>query len=227
LKILLVSATYPEIKGLVDEPLRVGEPHPLKHPAHYIDALVTGIGAVPTAFHIAQLASRYQLVVSIGIAGAYNSHLSIGDVVIVGSDVFGDYGIDDNGRFIPLQKSGLLITPMDIINDDIMLNPWVDKGLNPLSLRRVRGVTLGTASGSPSVISAISQRWDPDVETMESAAVFYSCLLIGKPFACIRSISNRVEPRNRAKWRIEEAVNNLQVTTQMYLNALNMQRSRE
>lgn len=220
MKILLVSATYPEVKGLVDEPLRVGEPCTLKHPAHSIDALVTGVGAVPTAFHVARLAPGYQLVVSIGIAGTYNYHLSIGDVVIIGSDVFGDYGIDDNGHFISMRKSGLLVSPMGIINDDIMLNPWIDKGLNPLKLKCVRGVTLGTASGSPSVISAISQLWAPDVETMESAAVFYSCLLMGKPFACIRAISNRVEPRNRAKWRIEEAVGNLQITTQMYFDAI-------
>ena len=34
----------------------------------------------------------------------------------------------------------------------------------------------------------------------------YSCLVAGVPFAQVRAVSNVVERRNRAAWKIEEAV---------------------
>ncbi|HRR11988.1 MAG TPA: hypothetical protein P5139_08260, partial [Tenuifilum sp.] len=61
------------------------------------------------------------------------------------------------------------------------------------------------------------------IETMESAAVFYVCLKLGKPFFCLRAVSNYVEPRNRQNWKIDIAVQNLWnelVLLVSYLNTL-------
>jgi futalosine hydrolase len=46
----------------------------------------------------------------------------------------------------------------------------------------------------------------PQVESMEGAAFMYACLLHGVPFAQVRGVSNRVERRNRAAWRLDEAI---------------------
>jgi len=44
---------------------------------------------------------------------------------------------------------------------------------------------------------------------MEGAAFFYVCQLQKIPHIQIRSISNYVEPRNRANWNISLAIKNL------------------
>jgi futalosine hydrolase len=82
------------------------------------------------------------------------------------------------------------------------------------------GVTLATASGSEKIISQIKNLWGPDIETMESAAVFYVCNMLEVPFVCIRSISNMVEPRDKSKWEIKKAIDNLNLFTRNFINEL-------
>ena len=45
-----------------------------------------------------------------------------------------------------------------------------------------------------------------DIETMEGAALHYVALLESIPFLQLRCISNKAEPRNRATWKINEAL---------------------
>ncbi len=47
------------------------------------------------------------------------------------------------------------------------------------------------------------------METMESAGVFYVCLMEKVNFLAIRAISNFVEPRNKEAWNIPLAIANL------------------
>jgi futalosine hydrolase len=121
-------------------------------------------------------------------------------------DCFGDYGIDNNGLFISLSEAGFANASSDV---NSLSNPWLKKIDIPEYLVKVRGITLGTVSGSEQSIGKIRQLWNPDIETMESAAVFYVCLLLNKPFICLRAISNFVELRDKGKWRIKEALDNL------------------
>ena len=44
---------------------------------------------------------------------------------------------------------------------------------------------------------------------MEGAALHYVCLQQSVPFLQIRSISNEVGERDKSKWRMKEAVENL------------------
>ena len=76
-------------------------------------------------------------------------------------------------------------------------------------LPRVHGITVNTVHGRDSSIAAMRQRCEPQVETMEGAAFMYSCLIRGTPFAEIRAVSNVVEKRNRAAWKLGEAIDNL------------------
>jgi futalosine hydrolase len=47
---------------------------------------------------------------------------------------------------------------------------------------------------------------DVHTESMEGAAVFYVAGMLDIPVMQLRTISNYVEPRNRAAWRIQEAI---------------------
>ena len=57
-----------------------------------------------------------------------------------------------------------------------------------------------------------------DIESMEGAALHYVCLLQKVPFLQLRSISNKVGVRDKTKWKIKTAIDNLT----MELNALLM-----
>jgi futalosine hydrolase len=63
--------------------------------------------------------------------------------------------------------------------------------------------------GDGESIARVRERFDPDVETMEGAAFMYACLIHGVPFAQVRAVSNMVERRNRAAWKLDEAISNL------------------
>ncbi|MCH8331853.1 MAG: futalosine hydrolase, partial [Bacteroidetes bacterium] len=52
----------------------------------------------------------------------------------------------------------------------------------------------------------IKEKYDPEIECMEGAAVFYCGLNFGIPFLELRGISNYVEKRDRSKWDIENAI---------------------
>jgi futalosine hydrolase len=67
-------------------------------------------------------------------------------------------------------------------------------------------ITVNTAHGHAASIARAVERYNPHVESMEGAAFMYACLVHGMPFAQIRAVSNIVERRNRAAWKMGEAI---------------------
>ena len=169
-----------------------------------VEILICGIGAVASAFRLTQtlMQRSYRRAVSIGIAGSFAEDISIGETVQITEDCFADLGIDNNGQFRSLRDEGLAC---DEFEGDFIVNPFPAMSFH----RKVRGITVQTASGSRSRIDGLMQRFQPQVETMENAAVFYVCRLMQIPFTSFRGVSNRVEPRNHENWRIPEAIASL------------------
>lgn len=220
MRILIVSATTTENRFDTRSDIKVGVPIKVIEPLnHDIYLLVTGIGAVPTAFALTRYAQEYDLIINIGIAGSYRTEISIGTVVCVKEDCFGDYGVDDRGTFKSLSEMDFS-SNLASTSDEIMVNPWINIDFPSFKLPLVKGVTLSTASGSGSVIDKISKRWNADIETMESASVFYVCRLLGIRFICYRAISNLVEPRDKTKWEIERAISNLDFEVRNFIKTL-------
>lgn len=209
LKILIVSATQFENQFTNGLGINIGNVVRVNEISnHEVDTLVTEVGAVQTAFWLTRHAERYELVINVGIAGSYNPEVPIGSVVCIKDDVFGDYGVDDNGQFKSLSEINLLDSNNIFVGDKLN-NPWLNTDFLKISLPQVKGVTLSTASGSKGAIDKVVTRWNPDIETMEGAAVFYICRMLNVKFICLRAISNMVEPRDRSNWRINEAIENL------------------
>jgi len=171
---------------------------------HPVELLITGIGSVATTFWLTQtlLQRSYYRAISIGIAGSFSDDINIGETVQITEDCFADLGIDDNGVFRTLREASLTCDKHDC---DFISNPFP----LPSSHQNVRGITVQTTSGSQQRIDTLERRLKPKVETMENAAFFFVCSMMQLPFATFRAISNRVEPRNRNKWRVEEAIENV------------------
>jgi futalosine hydrolase len=68
---------------------------------------------------------------------------------------------------------------------------------------------VNSSTGSYFTIERLVKKYNPDIETMEGATFFYICSGEKIPFLALRSVSNRVEPRNKSKWDIPLALENL------------------
>ncbi len=173
-----------------------------------ISTLVTGIGCINVTYAISRFPKieQFDLVISIGICGAYHKNIAIGEVVHIASDILGDLGIEQaDGSFQHLSQSHLATEksadPQGYISSDEL-----DIAYLP---RPVRSVTFNTVTGTEATAIHRNMRYQADIESMESYA-FISCLRkLMIPHLPIRSVSNYVEERNVEQWDIPLALSTL------------------
>jgi futalosine hydrolase len=218
MKILIVSATKSEIKPLLDHFSFVRKDDDTLSHFQYrniaVDILITGIGMTATAFHLGQhLANtEYDLVINAGICGSFTPDIPVGKVVRITEENFCELGAESDNQFLTLFDLGLADPDDPPFQAGKLVNATVTKSSGLSDLRKVRGTTANTIHGNPETIRKISELFQPKVESMEGAAVFYACLSAGVPFHEIRSISNFVEERDKSKWDIPLSVANLNST---------------
>ena len=78
-------------------------------------------------------------------------------------------------------------------------------------LQKVRGITVNKAHGKLASILNTQNLYNPQIESMEGAAFLFCCMKENIPCVQIRSISNWVGERDKNKWKIKEAVSNLNI----------------
>ena len=214
MKTLLVSATHLELKPILKKAELVHRSSDnlstYKFDGHEFDLLCTGVGMVATAFHLGAVlnSTKYQRVINIGIAGSFDKQIPLGTVVEIVEDQFSDLGAEDNGDFLSLIDLDLMKSNDFPFQSGVLKN---NQSIVKLSYPKVRAITVNTAHGSVVGISRTLKRFSPVVESMEGAAFFYACKFAQIPCIQIRSISNYVEPRNRASWNIPLAIQNLNI----------------
>jgi futalosine hydrolase len=181
-----------------------------------------GVGQVATAFALAeqlvQPARSFGAVVQAGIGGVFNGLYPLGSVVQVERDCFGDLGIEENGRFSTLFEAGLAKSDEKPYTDGWLVNRT--DLLHQLSLPKVQAVTVNKVSDSPLQRQQLLDGFAPHVESMEGAAFHYACLRYGLPFVQLRGISNAVGERDKAKWDIKAAVDNLAAAVLQLIDTL-------
>ncbi|MEO1628009.1 MAG: futalosine hydrolase, partial [Bacteroidota bacterium] len=150
-------------------------------------------------------------VINAGIAGAFPGRgLSIGDVVNVGTERFGDLGAEQaDGSFADVHEMELIAANQFPFQNGRLVNPGAEnQGFLPLA----HGLTINKVHGHAKSIESIRTKYDADIETMEGAAFFFACLQEQQSFLEIRAISNHVESRNKDNWDIPQSINNLNTT---------------
>ena len=212
---LIVTATAAEIDPLLaalnqrsnsDGPLRS-----YTRANHQVDVLTTGVGMVATAAWSSRVLAmcEYDLALNLGVCGSFDRDIPAGAVVHVISEELPEMGAETDDAFLTLQDLQLLARDDFPFQDGRLMNAEPPSMAVLQHLPRVRGITVNTVHGRDSSIAAVRQRCEPQVETMEGAAFMYACLIRGTPFAEIRAVSNMVEKRNRAAWKLGEAIDNL------------------
>ena len=215
MKILIVAATWMEVKLLIDEFDFVAEKshsfYEYKFAGNEIDVLIAGIGTTFATFHLTTTLQKdsYQLVLNVGIAGSFTNDLKIGEVVNVVSEEFADLGIEEKRQFLTLFESGFMESNEFPFENGI-LKATPANGL--FSFNNVRGITTNKSHGKASSILAVKEKFSAHIESMEGAAVMYVCNWFGISCYEIRAVSNYVAPRDMAHWNIPLALENLKQT---------------
>lgn len=216
--LLLVSATRFEIAAtlsFLNQRYTQIEPDVFLSNSRRVSVIITGVGGIKTSFAMLQSpcllpsSKPIDLALQVGIAGAYRKTRRLGELVEVVQEQFGDIGaIDDDFNFQTLGDLGFEDTNAFPFEAGCIFNHTTDQkqGIGA-ALPKVAGNSVNMVNGQQLMIQKIVQKFPTiEVETMEGAAFFYACKQVGLPFCQIRAISNYVEPRNRANWKIAEAV---------------------
>lgn len=173
-----------------------------------IDVLAVGVGpaaaAAGTATALARAAATdlpYALVVSAGIGGGFPPHAPVGSLVVADEITVADLGAETPDGFAPVTELGF---------GAVTHRP-------PPSLVRDVAEACGAATGTVLTVSTVTGSAERAAElrlrhpralaeAMEGFGVAEAAALHGLPVLEIRAVSNPVGPRDRAAWRIGDAL---------------------
>lgn len=178
---------------------------------HELDILITGVGLMASTYAISRQIhlKRPDLVIQAGLAGSFDTlQYPIGSLVIVSKEWVADLGVKEGGEFRDLFDLGLVKPNQFPFKKGCLVNPGI-KRLKEVGLPLVNGVTVNTITHSPSIAREYITRFQPAVESMEGAALHFTCLMEGLPFIQLRAVSNKVGERNKQKWDIPGAIDRL------------------
>jgi futalosine hydrolase len=82
------------------------------------------------------------------------------------------------------------------------------------------GITVQTVTGDPAKVESLVKRYNPHIESMEGAAVYFACIMENVPFFELRTVSNAVGERDMKKWDIPAALATLEKCCMEILGAL-------
>jgi futalosine hydrolase len=217
MKIAIVAATQKEIEPFTNR-LTTNNPF---HPNLEIETIITGVGMLNTCFNLTKSLTnnKFDLLIQAGIAGRFHQHLDADSIVIVQDELLGDCGVLENNQWLDLFDMGLEINNNGFWQEKKLSNPYREL-INPLKYDKVTSITVNQVSTNSSLIDVLIEKYNPTIESMEGAAFHYVCLKEKIPFIQIRAISNQVGDRNKANWKMKEAIETLNTAIIQLINEL-------
>lgn len=204
--ILLVAATKPEIQAT----LQFLNEQNYECNDHEIDVLISGVGAISTTYLLTYNINnmRPDYLIQAGICGSFTTDHAPGDVVFVSEETTGDLGVEENNDFKDVFDMNLQETATGPYTGKWLVNPYCDDW-NEYDLPFVKGVTINEITTQPQRIEQLKKKYFADIETMEGAAFHYTALMERIPFMQVRAVSNYVGERDKSKWKMKEAIEEL------------------
>ena len=181
----------------------------------------SGVGMMATSFSLTKLImeEKPDLLLQVGMAGCFDTSVKLGKVVLVEKDFAGDLGVEENGKWKDLFNLKLEKPNYPPFEKSALPNPHIEK-LNLLKLKTVRGITVNEITTRKERMKQLIKKYDPVTESMEGAALHYVCRCTGTPFLQIRAISNYIGERDKSKWMMKEALDELNSTLLTYIHKL-------
>lgn len=171
---------------------------------------VCGVGPYQAAVETTRLlqAGTYVAVINAGIAGGFDGRAEVGATVFGTTAVVPELGAETaEGGFIALDALGF----GGATELAALAAPWVAAWQQRLSASRealqAPILTVNTVTGTAASTAALAERYPAAAaEAMEGFAVATAAHAAGIGFLEVRAISNRIGPRDRATWRIPQAL---------------------
>ena len=197
-RLLVVTAVAAEA-----EALRAGADPDTVHVA------TVGVGPAAAAAGTARLlalaeaaGAPYRAVISAGIAGGFPGRAEVGATVLGARTIAADLGAETPDGFLPVDDLGFGSSLLEA-------DPTLLKTLTAALPQAIVGdiLTLATVTGTAQTADALRSRHPGAVaEAMEGYGVACAAQTAAIPFAELRTISNPIGPRDRASWRLQEAL---------------------
>ncbi|MGW5735474.1 MULTISPECIES: futalosine hydrolase [Streptomyces] len=169
----------------------------------YADAVAVGVGPAAAAAHTAAALARtpYDLVVSAGIGGGFAPGAPLGSLVFADEITAADLGAETPDGFLPVTELGFgAVThrpPPSLVRDLAAACGGLIGAV----------LTVSTVTGSAERAAGLRRRHPSALaEAMEGFGVAEAAAAFTLPVLEIRAVSNAVGPRDRAAWRIGEAL---------------------
>ena len=206
MRVLIIAATAFEIEPFIRHYQQVtGKEWKRLH----IEIMITGVGLTAAAYHITRhvLTYRPDFVLQAGIAGSFSNKLQLGEVVAIKKDTIADAMVKEDRQYRSVFDMGLVSKNASPYKNGWLVNQ--QSVLKQLKIKKATAISVNEITTGKEKIDYYQQRYQPDVESMEGAALHYVCNMEQVPYLQLRSISNKVGERNKKKWQIQKAVENL------------------
>ncbi|MET9731315.1 futalosine hydrolase [Streptomyces sp. NPDC006458] len=173
------------------------------------DLLAAGVGPARAAASVAAALTAaaldgtpYTLVVSAGIAGGFQPAAPVGSLVVADEITAADLGAETADGFLPVTELGFgTVThrPPEAL---------VRQAATAAGALTGAVLTVSTVTGTAARADALRERHPRALaEAMEGFGVAEAAVALhGTPVLEVRAVSNPVGPRDRAAWRIGEAL---------------------
>jgi len=144
----------------------------------------------------------FGLVISAGVAGGFAGRADVGATVLASRSVAADLGAEAPNGFLSLDALGF---GSSIVETEPKVLATLEEALPDVIVGEV--LTVSTVTGTVERAAALlARRPEAVAEAMEGFGVASAASQAGVAFAEVRTISNPVGPRDRALWRIPEAL---------------------
>lgn len=186
-----------------------------------VEFRLTGIGAVQACHCVtrevvaaAAAGDPYNLVVNLGIAGSYDLEaFPIGSAAVISREHFADLGFGSEEGFSDLFQYGILEKDdfpytKGALARQLLPYPHIEKVLEKYGAGA--GATVQCVTGTQARCNEIVAMYDPQIESMEGAGVYYAALMEKVPFFELRTVSNAVGERDTSKWESKAALDTLE-----------------
>ena len=175
------------------------------------DVQLAGVGPASAAALTAKrlAAGGYRAVISAGIGGGFAGVAPVESIVVATSIIATDLGAETAEGFSSVDELGFGSSRLPV--DAGTAVRWAQL-LAAGGLQACAGpvLTVSTVTGTAATAAALAERVPgAAAEAMEGYGVAIAARYAGLPAFELRAISNAVGPRNRAEWRIKEALQSL------------------
>jgi len=202
MNILLIAATAKEIQPFI-------EYYSSTKKSWDIDILVTGIGLTAATYHLSKQINlkKPELVIQAGVAGCFDTKVPLGTVVVVKKETIADQSVVELKRLRTLFDLGLV--PLDQFP---FTRGWLENNnevLKKTKLKKVNAISVNEITTLKQRVKFYEDSFTPVVESMEGAALHYTCLMEKIPFIQLRAVSNYIAERDKKKWDMKMSIVNL------------------